>query len=205
MVSRLKAGIVAALAGVAFALVVQLVGRMAVDLSSMQFLEYTVVSFGISGFLIGFVVGCGQARPTSDTSVQIETSHRVHRLRWRIVPVVFFAGFGLIFAAGGLSSVRYTWLDCHGDWRIFMSSLMSLYYVCMVITGVACILAAIKLMRKQWLYGWISASLGLILYAATFVIGQYMFYDGDVESDRQPEIIAEPTGPNAESVLKTAL
>jgi hypothetical protein len=56
MLSRLWAGIVGAVAGVALALVMQIAGQMTVGLS-IGYLEKLVLSFGIAGFIIGFVVG----------------------------------------------------------------------------------------------------------------------------------------------------
>ena len=56
MLSRLWAGIVGAVAGVALAMVAQVVGQMTVGLS-IEYLEKLVLSLGIVGFIIGFVVG----------------------------------------------------------------------------------------------------------------------------------------------------
>ncbi len=56
LLSRLWAGIVGAVAGVAFAVVVQVAGQMTVGLS-IRYLERLVFSLGIAGFIVGLVVG----------------------------------------------------------------------------------------------------------------------------------------------------
>ena len=198
--SRFWAGICGAVAGGVFALLVQVIGTIVQSLS-IEYLMYTMISFAITGFLIGFVVGRNQTVPVS----LVETSG-VHTriLRWRIIPVVLLAGIGLIFTALGLSGCRNLWLAYQGDWHILIS-LGFLYCVCMTCAGVAWILAAITFARRQWLFGWTSVPAGFLLFASMFVIQHYMFYNADVDTRRQPEVAAEPTGPNAESVLKTAL
>jgi hypothetical protein len=56
LISRLWAGFVAAVAGVALALVVQIVGQMTIGLP-IEYLEKLVLAFGGGGFIIGLLVG----------------------------------------------------------------------------------------------------------------------------------------------------
>lgn len=68
VLSRLWTGIVAAVAAVAFALVVEIIGIMLVALP-IEYLGWIVLVFGTIGFLIGVVVGnrnLSSTEPTRD-------------------------------------------------------------------------------------------------------------------------------------------
>ncbi len=56
LLNRLWTGIVAAVAGVALAVFVQLAGQMMIGLS-IEYMEKIVIFLGIAGFLVGFAVG----------------------------------------------------------------------------------------------------------------------------------------------------
>ena len=56
LLSRLWAGIVAAVAGVALAIVAQIAGQMTVGLP-IEYLEKLVLCLGMAGFIMGFLLG----------------------------------------------------------------------------------------------------------------------------------------------------
>jgi hypothetical protein len=74
LLSRLWAGIVAAVAGVALAIVVQVVGQMTVGLA-IEYLEKIVLSLGIAGFVLGFLVGNRRTSRSEDKTYQ-DKSHQ---------------------------------------------------------------------------------------------------------------------------------
>lgn len=120
--------------------------------------------------------------------------------RWRTIPVVFLSGFGLLATIAGLLSCYGIWF--YASWPVI--SLPSLYCLCELAMGVACILAAIALAGGRWRYGCLVASIAVILHVATSVMSGYVFYNNGENHTRQ-EMTVEPTGPNAEVVLSTAL
>lgn len=193
--SRLLTGLIGMVAGVVVALSVALVLQL-IETPSLQYLEYTVISFGLTGFLIGFVVGRGRATSSSDAQAQ-PTMPVARRFRWRVIPVVILAALGLLLTAGGLSSL---WNVCHVD-RVLMPHLL-VCEVLAIVAGAAWILAAFAFMRSQRLYGWISSSTGLVLFAVIYAIGIYMAYESEVGGSepisRSPQYCWLVFGPKAD-------
>ena len=58
---RLWIGVVAALAGVALAIVMQIIGQMTLGLA-MHYLGWVALGCGVSGFLVGVALGPGGAK-----------------------------------------------------------------------------------------------------------------------------------------------
>ncbi len=75
LLSRLWAGIVAALAGVALAVLAQVVGQMTVGLP-IAYLEKIVLSFAAAGFVLGFVVGNRRTGTRNDKTYQDKSQQR---------------------------------------------------------------------------------------------------------------------------------
>jgi hypothetical protein len=75
LLGRLWAGIVAAVAGVAVAVGVQIVGQVAVGLP-IDYLEKIMLALGTAGFLVGVVVGNRRIGKPKDRSHPEQTPER---------------------------------------------------------------------------------------------------------------------------------
>jgi hypothetical protein len=133
--------------------------------------------------------------------MQNDVRPTVRVFRWRIIPVVFLSGFGLLATIAGLLSCYSIWF--HAGWPLISGP--SFCCLCGLFMGIACILAAIALARGQWRYGCISTAIAVILYAAMPLLFDHFFFSNNTENNAHEKTVAEPTGPNAEEVLKTAL
>ena len=119
--------------------------------------------------------------------------------RWRIIPVVILASFGLLFASLGGFSCWGVWCMGYGVLSIHMSAV-----VCVALAGIAWILAAHAFIRAKWLIGWTSTLIGLGLYIVC-TITQYVAFlpNNDVDARHQVDSATGPVGPNAVSILET--